>query len=165
LKKWRGTSIGNGKIKEYQPCDGIKIKTIMEEQLNQRKNTRFKARDGSVAVVKYKCSSKFGIINDISRGGLAFRYLVTDFDLEENSQELFELNIVCKPGGLPLLIGPCKIIKDNYIPPEYSICLGLMRKSSVQFGEMTPDQKLRLEYFIENFTEDSVSEPSYITAS
>ena len=138
---------------------------MMEEQIDQRKDTRFIARDGSVAVVKYKFSSKFGIINDISKGGLAFRYLVTDFELEEDSKEPFELNIVCKPGGLPLSIGSCKIIKDNYIPPEYSFCLGLMRKCSVQFGELTPDQKLRLEYFIENFTEGSVSEPCYITFS
>jgi len=138
---------------------------MMEEQIDQRKDTRFIARDGSVAVVKYKFSSKFGIINDISKGGLAFRYLVTDFELEEDSKEPFELNIVCKPGGLPLSIGSCKIIKDNYIPPEYSFCLGLMRKCSVQFGELTPDQKLRLEYFIENFTEGSVSETCYITFS
>ena len=123
----------------------------MEEHIDQRKNRRFIARDGSVAVVKYKFSSKFGMINDISRRGLAFHYLVTDFELEEDATELCEL------------IGPCKIIKDNYIPPEYSFCLGLMRKCSVQFGEMTPDQKLRLEYFIQNFTEGSINEPSYIT--
>ena len=136
---------------------------MIEEHINQRKDTRFTARDGSVAVVKHKHSSKFGIINNISRGGLAFRYLVTDFELEEDSKEQFELDIVCKSGGLPLCIGSCKIIKDNYVPPEYSFCLGLMRKCSVQFSEMTPDQKSRLEYFIENFTEGSVSEPSYIT--
>lgn len=138
---------------------------MVKEHIEQRKDTRFIARDGSVAVVEYKFNSKFGIINDISKGGLAFRYLVTDFELEEDSKEPIKLNIVCKPGGLPLSIGSCKIIKDNYIPPEYSFCLGLLRKCSVQFGEMTPDQKLRLEYFIENFTEGSVSEPSYITFS
>jgi len=137
----------------------------MEEHIDQRKNTRFIVREGSVAVVKYKFSSKFGIINDISRRGLAFHYLVTDFELEEDSKDPCELNVVCNPGALPLFIGPCKIIKDNYIPPEYSFCLGLMRKCSVQFGDMTPDQKLRLEYFIENFTEGSVREPSYITFS
>lgn len=138
---------------------------MMEEHIDQRKDTRFIARDGSVAVVKNKFSSKFGIITDISRGGLAYRYLVTDFELEENSKELFKLNIVRKPGGPPLFFVSCKIIKDNYIPPEYSFCLGLMRKCSVQFAEMTPDQKLRLEYFIENFTEGSVREPYYITFS
>ena len=137
----------------------------MEEYFDQRKDTRFLAREGSIAVVRNKFSSKFGIINDISKGGLAFRYLVTDFELEEDSKEPFELNIVCKPGGLPLSIGSCKIIKDNYIPPEYSFCLGLMRKCSVQFGDMTPDQELRLEYFIKNFTKGSINEPFYITSS
>ena len=136
---------------------------MMEEHIDQRKNSRFRARDDSIAVVKDKNSSKFGIINDISRGGLAFRYLVTDFGPEEDSQELFDLKIICKPDEDPLFIGPCKIIKDHYIPPEYSFCLGLLRKCSVQFGEMTPAEKSRLEYFIKNFTEGSVSEPSYIT--
>jgi len=137
----------------------------MEEYFDQRKDTRFLAREGSIAVVRNRSSSKFGIINDISRGGLAFHYLVTDFELEEDSRKLSELNIVCKPGGLPLSIGSCKIIKDNYIPPEYSFCLGLMRKCSVQFGDMTPAQESRLEYFIKNFTRGSINEPSYISFS
>jgi len=137
----------------------------MEEHINKRKDSRFIAREESVAVVKCKSSSKSGVINDINRSGLAFRYLVTDFEHEEDSEELCELNIVCKPCGLSLSIGSCKIIKDNYIPPEYSFCLGLMRKCSVQFGDMTPAEKLRLEYFIKNFTEDSINEPSYITFS
>jgi len=137
----------------------------MEEHIDQRKHTRFRARDGSVAVVKNKFSSKFGTINDISRRGLAFHYLVTDFELEEDSKDPCELNIVCKHSGLSLSIGSCRIIKDNYIPPEYSFCLGLMRKCSVQFGDMTPAQKSRLEFFIKNFTEGSINEPLYIAAS
>ena len=138
---------------------------MLEEHITKRKDSRFIAREGSVAVVKCKFSSKSGVINDINRRGLSFRYLVTDFEHEEDSEELCELNIVCKPGGLSLSIGSCKIIKDNYIPPEYSFCLGLMRKCSVQFGDMKPAEKLRLEYFIKNFTEDSINEPSYITFS
>jgi len=138
---------------------------MLEEHINKRKDSRFIANEGLVAVVKCKSSSKFGVINDINRRGLAFRYLVTDFECEEDSEELCELNIVCKPSGLSLSIGSCKIIKDNYIPPEYSFCLGLMRKCSVQFGDMTPADELQLEYFIENFTENSINEPSYITFS
>ena len=138
---------------------------MMEEHINKRKDSRFIAREELVAVVKCKFSSKFGVINDINRRGLAFHYLVTDFEHEESSEEVCELNIVCKPSGLSLTIGSCKIIKDNYIPPEYSFCLGLMRKCSVQFGDMTPTEKSRLEYFIKNFTEGSMSESSYITFS
>lgn len=128
----------------------------MEKQRDQRKNRRFKAREGSVAALKFEICRKSGMITDISRGGLAFRYLAPDYEGEENLAGPSAINISYGANGVSLFSGPCKIVKDNYTPPEYSFCLGLIRKCSVQFGELTADQKSRLEYFITHFTKGSI---------
>jgi len=128
----------------------------MEKQRDKRKNRRFKAREGSVAALNFEICRKAGMITDISRGGLAFRYLASEYEGEENSAGPSAINISCGANGVSLFTGPCKVVKDNYTPPEYSFCLGLIRKCSVQFGELTADQQSKLEYFITYFTKGSI---------
>lgn len=129
----------------------------MEVRVERRRHKRFSARDGSIAALKKgKAGSKCGIITDISRGGLAFRYLAYIHDQDKELVEQLEVDILYEVNHLFLLNMPCRIIQDNYIPPEYSFSLGLMRKCRIQFGELASYQIPPLEYFITHCTHCAV---------
>lgn len=132
----------------------------MEEQTDLRKDSRYQARDGSVAILRSDTSTKLGLITDISHGGLAFCYL--DLEHEEDFKSLLNVNIFREADGFSLFNVPCKIIMNNNSSYKKSIVLGPLRKCSVQFVELTSDKISQLEYFIENFTKDSSSESSKI---
>lgn len=129
----------------------------MEVRVERRKHKRFSARDGSIAALKKNnINSKCGIITDISRGGLAFRYLAYIHDHDKEAEEQFEVDILYEVNHFFLLNMPCIIVQDNYIPPEYSFSLGLMRKCRIRFGTLASYQIPPLEYFLTHCTHCTV---------
>lgn len=122
----------------------------MERQTDRRKYPRFKVRDNLAAKMQND-RSKLGIITDISRGGLAFRYI--EFDKHEiDLKEQVELAIICSTDNFYWHDVPCEIIMDGHSPPEYSFSSLSMRKCHVQFDEMTSDQIFQMEDFIVKYT-------------
>ena len=122
----------------------------MEKQTDRRKNPRFKVRDDLAAKIQ-KARSNLGIITDISRGGLAFRYI--EFDKHEiDLKEQVKLAIICSSDNFHWHDVPCEIIMDGHSPPEYSFSLLPMRKCHVQFDEMTSDQISQMEDIIAKYT-------------
>jgi len=129
------TCEGNGKMKNH---------------IDLRKHLRHHAREGSVAALG---NTKLGIIIDICKGGLAFRYI--DFDLKDKktvAKQSLAISIVRDVDRFYLCNVPCKIILDHYSLPGYFLSSLKMNKCSVQFGEMTSEKVLQLQYFIDNFT-------------
>ena len=99
------------------------------------------------AVAYYKTHSpKVAEIIDISENGLAFSYT--------GSRELpgssFEIDIVF-PDRTDYVEGiPSRYIADCEIDPGTGDCIGT-RRCSVQFGEITDDQRAKLECLMHNF--------------
>ena len=86
----------------------------------------------------------FGI--DISRGGLAFRYIAQEEELNRSS----DLDIRTRDTGFSLEKLPFKDISDSAITNEQSQFN--LRRRSIQFGELTPYQASQLKYFIRSYT-------------
>ena len=118
----------------------------MMHQVDQRKHPRFLVSYGAFAALT---DSKLGKISDISRGGLAFNYIDYEDEDDVAASESPEVSIVHDPGFF-LLDVPCKVIKDDYYPPDHH-GLYKMNKCRIQFYRLTLDQEEQLDYFIENF--------------
>lgn len=122
----------------------------MEQGVDQRGCRRFRVRSVAVAALN---DSRIGIIMDISRSGLAFRYIDFDHDTGELVGEPTVVNIVHDTADFSLLDLPCTIIREQYQLPGFYISSLKMNKCCLRFGNMTPPQNSKLEYFISHFTD------------
>ena len=116
-------------------------------QIGPRTHTRFRVE--CIACVKLS-NARVGIITEISREGLVFRYIHEDADEKRNTNELLTVSIL--KNGFSIYNLPCRIIKDSDILPEYYLSSAKMHKCYIQFEELTEDQKSQLDYFISHFT-------------
>jgi hypothetical protein len=126
----------------------------MEQEVNRRNYHRFQVRAGAIAALN---DTKLGTITDISREGLAFRYIDFGYEEEESLKGLQEVSIV-NDAGFALHNVPCKVIKDDYSLPEYPFSSLRMNKCRLQFIRLTAEQQSQLDYFIANFAKRSVGE-------
>lgn len=117
----------------------------------RRKYERFEVQEGAFAALKGPVS-KLGQIMDISRGGLAFRYIDTGGRLDRS----FDLDISLIKNDFHLKEVPCKNISDSEIISEFCFSSIPMRRLGVQFTELTHNQTSQLEYFIQNHTMDEI---------
>ncbi len=96
-----------------------------------------------------------GQIIDISVGGIAFRYMGSA-ELPDESH----LDIFLTEGDLCLSKVPFRTVSDYEIPntvlcktvDPIPISCRTMRRSGLQFGELTPDQQAQLEQCLQNHT-------------
>lgn len=123
----------------------------MEESAERRKHRRFKVQDGNFAAL----SPEFyilGQILDISRSGLAFRYVAST----ARSHECSKLKILKTDGSFACDRIPFKTIWDCSMPQSFSLDSLTLRHCGAQFGKLGDDQKFDIKYFIENYTTDKV---------
>lgn len=99
------------------------------------------------AVIKSK-PIKMGQVVNISRDGLAFHYI----DRHGGSNGLFKMDILFAPDAFYLDRLLFKPIFDIEIETEIPLNSFTVRKCGVQFGELSSQQRSRLEYFISNHT-------------
>ena len=101
----------------------------------RRKFTRFQVKDRSFAL-----NTQYGPIVDISMDGLAFLHVQIERDLKKVSETgvLFaEKTMVCDQL-------PVKVVSDQNADGESAI----LRRGSLQFGDLTQEQLSQLELFI-----------------
>jgi hypothetical protein len=91
---------------------------------------------------------QLGQIIDISRGGLAFHYIVSGRDDKSSS----ELDILLAYYGLYMQRIQFKTVSDFQIPNKSPFSPIIMRRHGVQFGELTPHQASKLDNFIRQYT-------------
>lgn len=125
----------------------------MEKPLDRRAHERFLARNGTIAAVISDTGLKLGVISDMSKGGLAFRYI------EQNPQEsLVATDMPCK---VDILVNeenfyaeklPCTVVAENALPPENLYIPLPMKKCRIRFGELTANQMSQIDHFLDNFT-------------
>jgi len=125
--------------------ENIVRKTIKVEM---RKFTRFKVKDLSFALLKTVFYEELGEIIDISKGGLAFKYLVG----ENQIKEAVELDIIHAHNSFHIKKLPCKTISDFEIINEIDFSSLKMKRHSIKFGELDNNQISELDYFIKHHT-------------
>ena len=124
----------------------------MKEIVNKRRYVRFQVSPDSVYAVfrrHWSRSSIMGSIVDISLGGLSFRYIAR----EKCSFRSSHMGILLTNGSFCLGFNKVliKTILDFEIDGETSVGLET-RQCSMQFGDLTDNQKSDLRYFIQTYT-------------
>jgi hypothetical protein len=116
----------------------------------RRKDKRLQVQDGAFAMLSLQFAVLGKIVN-ISRGGLAFRYVAS----KDRSTELSALNILLTDGSFSLKRVPVKTVWDQPVLHDSADGLITVRYCGMQFDNWTTAQRSDLDYFIENFTRES----------
>ena len=130
------------------------METDMIQGEDLREHRRYQVKSVAVASLN---DTEVGVIMDISRAGLAFRYI--DFNYSDGIQvhTPTEVDIVHNSNGFSLLGLPCTVIRVHYQLPGFYISSLKMNKCCLRFGILDPDQESQLDYFIDNFTDRSTA--------
>ena len=121
------------------------------EVIERRKNERFQAQENTF-VRPSSNSQRYWKIIDISKGGLAFRYVSKGREKWDRSHEL---DIVKRSTSRDTLYSVRKIPFENVSDFEIvqePVSYFAVRRYSVQFGKITDYQISRLEAFIPSHT-------------
>lgn len=118
-----------------------------KSRVERRRHARFRVpKDACVALRSDYL--RVAQIERVSMDGLEFSYVADDGPVTEP----FELDIFLAGGAFYLYKVPFKTLSD-YETSNDTPFPGLpLRRCGVQFGELTPNQKNMLEYFIQNHT-------------
>jgi hypothetical protein len=119
--------------------------------LERRKHKRYQVEE-SVLVFN---STTFGQIINISEGGLSFRYLAQKGDPPLSS---FEIGILNGDNGFYLDKLSCRTVTVNDTPPIHPTSSTIIRRTGIQFTDLTSEQNERLANFlIQNATGEAIS--------
>ena len=112
----------------------------------RRKTVRFLPQTETYVALRPDFT-KLGKLIDISRGGLAFRYIGP----EEESRGPTQLDLFTGNNGFYLSRLPCKVIYDaSSLKKETSSPLLERRRCGLEFGEATEAQTAQLDLYFAN---------------
>jgi hypothetical protein len=118
---------------------------VSKEMVERRKHRRFQVpKSAFVGFGPYDV--KVGQIIDVSTGGLAFRYVGT----AEPSNG--ELTIIVTERDFYVSQIPFRTVSDFEIAGKTSPTSVAVRRSGVQFGDLTEYQKSQLQHFVHSLT-------------
>ena len=113
----------------------------------RRKHRRFRLRKGAYAAIN-NGSLKIGQIQNISKSGLAFRYVANG----EQTEESYKVDIFVADNDFYLTNIPFKTTSDVFIDFEIPFSTISLKQCGGQFGELTKRQMSQIGYFIESYT-------------
>jgi hypothetical protein len=114
--------------------------------LEQRRHKRFRPQDGTYAILRGP-GKKLGQVINISRGGLAFRYI----DIGERPERSFELDISIEEYGFILDNLSFETLSDFSTSREFPFSSTPIRRRCGQFKALNKNQLSELEYLIQNY--------------
>jgi hypothetical protein len=120
-----------------------------KKPVERRKHKRFKVPKDAFVVLRSDYL-KLGQIEQVSMNGLQFLYATSEGSLNAP----FELDIFLAGTAFYLYKVPFQTVSDSETVNETPFPSLPMRHCAVQFGEMAPNQRSQLEYFIQNYTAD-----------
>lgn len=123
--------------------------------IEQRKYIRFSVQDNAFAALRGGFD-KVGKVNDISKNGLAFSYLIEGIKAGSD-RDYSEVDIFLSKDRFHLEKVPCKIvydIQDPKLDKNYSM---IKCRCGLQFGELNNSQSELLELFLKNYTTGPLS--------
>jgi len=118
--------------------------------IERRKHGRLQGKDGALVSLGAEIKRMWHLI-DISKGGLAFRYLGG----MEDPQLFSELVLLTKEVSFCLEKVPFKVVADFEMNGRF-LSSYTFRRCSVRFGKLTTDQSVQVQYFI---TKYAISSP------
>ncbi len=119
----------------------------METLSERRKHKRLKAQTDAFAILSPH-PVQLGQIIDISNGGLSFQYIESD-----NITDSFEeLSILVTETVFSIEKLPVETISNFPMPNDFPISTIIMKRCSLKFQDLSPDQTIQLENFIQNHT-------------
>jgi len=117
----------------------------------QRKSTRYRLGDNAYALLKQPQYKELGRIIDISQSGISF-FCINQGDWDADS---FEIDIFLGHGQNSCLseqiilknipLKPIAYCRDNDLESQSST---MMRRCGVEFGQLSPEQRTKLDLFI-----------------
>lgn len=124
----------------------------MSELSERRKEKRFFVHNGAFAVAA-PFSLLLGQIIDISNDGLSFHYIADEVSIAKSSA----VSIYLTGRGFQLKEIPVKIISDVAATDSLASIAQEMKRCSVQYKDLTPEQKSQLACFISKHADCAVS--------
>ncbi len=121
--------------------------------IDRRKQDRFKVIGGAFASIKSD-HDIIGPIQDISRGGFAFRYIGQEGEIYGP----LEVDIYYAGSGPCVQKLTSKTVSDFKTPKKASSSSLAIRQCSVQFCELTDDQISHLDDFIQEYVDRRTGE-------
>jgi hypothetical protein len=118
-----------------------------EKKIERREHKRFLVQEGAYALLKNN-SSKLGQIKNISRGGLAFSYIVDG----EQMHDSFKVDIFISNLGYCLKDIPSKKISDLHVDNKLPFSTFSIRQVGIQFNELNHSQLSQLDNFMRDHT-------------
>ncbi len=127
--------------------------SVAKKPVERRKHRRLSISNGAFVALRPHYQ-RIGQVVDISMGGLAFTYMAD----QESPNRSFEADIFLAGGVFCCQGVPFRTISDceSYGTAFSSI---KMRRSGLQFGELTPQQQVQLERFIQEHTTPREAQP------
>ncbi len=119
----------------------------MKNQPDRRKHNRFVVREGAFAVMAPGFKN-MGQIKNISKGGLAYRYVANEATVDD----LLKLDIFLSNKDFYFNNIPFKTVSILDEISEFPYSSISMKQCCIQFGQLDRDQKHMLDYFILNHT-------------
>lgn len=119
--------------------------------IDNRKHKRFRVKGGAFAAIKSVPEAKpvkMGQIVDISKGGLAFRYI----DQKVVANEPFELDIIFARDAFQLKKILFKTVYDFDAVSEFLFTSIIIKQQGIQFRELDSSQIFQLDRFIRKYT-------------
>ena len=120
--------------------------------VERRKDERLQTGKNTYAVLRAR-GSKLGRVIDISKGGLAFRYV----SVGERLKGPLELDLLSHQYDYRIDKIPIKIITDLEVANKKAFKSTTLKRVGVQFGKLTREQKSKIEHFIRDHAEDETS--------
>jgi hypothetical protein len=127
--------------------------------VERRKDERFQTGKNTYAVLRAR-GSKLGRVIDISKGGLAFRYV----SVGERLKGPLELDLLSHQYDYRIDKIPIKIITDLELANKKAFKSTTLKRVGVQFGKLTREQKSKIEHFIKDHAVDETSEEQVETS-
>jgi len=115
----------------------------------QREHKRFKVKKGIFAVLGTE-NYVLGQIKNISKRGLAFEFPDTGVRVKGST----EMEIFSKIHNYYLKKLPIKIVEDYEVEKTVAFSSLPIRQLNIEFGKISPSQKLLLDHFLQNYTNE-----------
>ena len=130
--------------------------------VERRRHKRFRTRGDAFAMLR-PYASILGEIVDVSREGLAIRYLSGNH-ATNGEGELYALNILLADHSFYFDSVLCKTVSDVEMRGNaQGVRVVPMRRRGVRFVNLTQDQATQLEYFTRNHTDFEAEEDRSMT--
>jgi hypothetical protein len=106
---------------------------VKNQTVDRRKDKRFQTEKNTYAVLRAR-GSKLGRVIDISKGGLAFRYV----SVGQRLKGPLELDLLSHQYDYRIDKIPVKIITDLELANKKAFKSTTLKRVGVQFGKLTP---------------------------